>query len=89
MSTAHDKTSDEYGVLLRSLLGEFGVSAADIDAAILASVVPPLTQTSGAHLHGALTPRPSWSAPDQTGMPILYENPVTSAPIGCQWCRRL
>lgn len=41
--TAVARTSDEFGVLLRSLLGASGVALDDITAAAIGSVVPPIT----------------------------------------------
>lgn len=41
--TVREKMPDEYGVLLRALLGETSLSMADLDHVVLASVVPPLT----------------------------------------------
>ncbi len=40
LTTDMPRTSDEFGVAMRSLLENDGVSAKDIDAAIIASVVP-------------------------------------------------
>lgn len=39
-STTNDRTADEYGVWLTLLLGTVGIKPQDIDAAIVASVVP-------------------------------------------------
>ncbi len=44
LSTVHDKTVDEYGVYLKALLRECDASN-EVDAAVLSSVVPPLTST--------------------------------------------
>ncbi|MFN2105463.1 MAG: type III pantothenate kinase [Candidatus Promineifilaceae bacterium] len=44
LRTIHDRTSDEYGILVMNLL-DGAALAADIDAVILTSVVPPLTMT--------------------------------------------
>ncbi len=44
LRTIHERTSDEYGILLINLLQESGLQDA-IDAVILASVVPALTST--------------------------------------------
>jgi type III pantothenate kinase len=41
--TVRDKMSDEYGVLLRMLLGEAGLTMKAFDTIGIASVVPPLT----------------------------------------------
>jgi type III pantothenate kinase len=44
LRTLQDRTSDEYGILIRNLLQEAGLADV-IDAVILASVVPSLTMT--------------------------------------------
>jgi type III pantothenate kinase len=44
LRTVHDQTVDEYGVYLKTLLRECEVSNS-INAAVLSSVVPPLTKT--------------------------------------------
>jgi type III pantothenate kinase len=41
--TVRDKMADEYGILFRMLLREAGLSLADFDRIVIASVVPPLT----------------------------------------------
>lgn len=43
LSTHPERTADEYGLLLRSILRESGVAAAALEGAAIASVVPPLT----------------------------------------------
>ena len=72
-----EKTSDEYSIILLSLLGQAGLSPADISQVIISSVVPPLTpifQNLSQSLFGV---RPVVVGPGlKTGMPILYENPL-------------
>lgn len=41
--TVREKMSDEYGVLLRALIGETGLALSDLDHVVIGSVVPPLT----------------------------------------------
>ncbi|MDX1673875.1 MAG: type III pantothenate kinase [Longimicrobiales bacterium] len=43
LSTRPERTVDEYGLLIRSILRESGVEPEDVTGAVLASVVPPLT----------------------------------------------
>lgn len=79
IATTADRTSDELGVLLRALFSARGPimpGGASISAAILSSVVPPVTETL-AHMV-----RDYFDAPCRivgpglkTGMPILYDNP--------------
>jgi type III pantothenate kinase len=45
LTTAHEQTIDEYGILMRNLFALGAVDAGAIRAAIVASVVPPLDQT--------------------------------------------
>ena len=45
LATGHDKTPDEYGAAMLSLLCHAGVSDKEVDAIAIASVVPPLTAT--------------------------------------------
>jgi type III pantothenate kinase len=75
--TEKDKTCDEYGIDLLNLLRFSNLSAGDIDAVIISSVVPPLTpifQTLSQNLFKvkALVVGPGL----RTGMPILYESPL-------------
>ena len=44
--TEHDRTADEYGVLLLGLFGASGASVSEIDGVIVASVVPPMNAAS-------------------------------------------
>ena len=45
LATDHTKTTDEYGMVITSLLRESGIMPVDIQASILSSVVPPITPT--------------------------------------------
>jgi type III pantothenate kinase len=72
-----DKTSDEYGVILLTLLRMAGLEPPAVKAAIISSVVPPLTpvfQTLCRQLFGG---RPFVVGPGlKTGMPVLYDAPA-------------
>ncbi len=76
LETLRSRTSDEYLVLLHGLLSMHGIEEKSVSAAIIASVVPPLTGSvtelvrKGFGLD-ALVVGPG----TKTGMPILYENP--------------
>jgi type III pantothenate kinase len=54
-AAGHEKMPDEYGTLMLSLLKQAGISAEEIDAVVMASVVPPLkgafVQACSRHLH--------------------------------------
>jgi type III pantothenate kinase len=70
------KTSDEYGVLLRSLFGQSGLDRTNIRGIIISSVVPPLTPVFQKLCRNLFQPKPLIVGPGlKTGMPILYENP--------------
>jgi type III pantothenate kinase len=76
ISTRRQITSDELGVLLRSLFAEADLDHESVDGIIVSSVVP--------HLNGVFTTtskryfscEPMFVGPGiKSGMPILYENP--------------
>lgn len=76
IETAKGRTSDEYHVLLLSLLDLAGVKRSDVRASILASVVPSFNDTvinavDRAFDHEIMVVGPGI----KTGMPVLYENP--------------
>ena len=76
VETSRGRTADEYAVILRQLLAMRDVKASDVSAAIVASVVPALTEpmlelVRRAFGHEALVVGPGI----RTGMAILYENP--------------
>ncbi|MFO7180211.1 MAG: type III pantothenate kinase [Pseudomonadota bacterium] len=76
VSTVRTRTEDEYGVLLLDLLNLRQVSVASIDAAIVASVVPPLTDVMVAAIRHAFSREPLVVGPGlKTGVRILYDNP--------------
>jgi type III pantothenate kinase len=76
VETSRGRTADEYAVVVRQLLSMRDVAAADVTGAIIASVVPSLTEpmldlVRRAFGHEALVVGPGI----KTGMSILYENP--------------
>ena len=76
LSTDRSKMLDEYSILLTQLLGLRGMSAKDIDAAALCSVVPPLTPTFVDLCRSYLGVEPLVAAAGtRTGIRILYDNP--------------
>jgi type III pantothenate kinase len=76
LSTDKSRTSDEYAVLLHSLFGQAGLEFASIKAAIISSVVPPLTGVMEAIAHDFFNLTPYVVGPGiKTGMPIQYDNP--------------
>src|SRR3954462_4029754 len=76
IQTVAERTSDEYAVLLKTLLDMDGFPWRSINAGIISSVVPPtlfgLQQFFKRHCGG---PALVVGAGIKSGMPILYENP--------------
>ena len=76
LTTARDRTVDEYGILARNVLSLASIDAASIDGMIIASVVPPLNSVLEAMSRTYFRLKPLLVEPGvKTGMPILYENP--------------
>lgn len=76
VASVRNRTEDEYGVLLRQMLALRGIGDDAVDAAIIASVVPPLTDTLSGAIRRAFAREPLIVGPGlKTGMPVLYENP--------------
>ena len=76
VATDSRRLADEYGILLKNLLEFRGITTADITAACICSVVPPLTgmfEDICRRFFG-VTPLQVTSQID-LGMPILYDNP--------------
>lgn len=76
MMTKLPRTSDEYGVMLRELVERQGISGTDIDAAIVASVVPDVMHSFGSAMIKYFGIRPMVvSAGIKTGIRVVTENP--------------
>jgi type III pantothenate kinase len=76
LSTDKSRTSDEYAVLLHSLFDQAGLGFASVKAAIISSVVPPLTGVMEAIVRDFFHHTPYVVGPGiKTGMPIHYDNP--------------
>jgi len=76
LSTDKSRTSDEYAVLLHSLFAQADLGFASVNAAIISSVVPPLTGVMEAIAHDFFNLNPFVVGPGiKTGMPIQYDNP--------------
>jgi type III pantothenate kinase len=72
-----DKTDDEYGIILRNLLAFAGLDPTAVKAAIISSVVPPLTPIFQSLSQDLFRVKPLVVGPGlRTGMPILYEAPL-------------
>jgi len=76
VETNKGRTSDEYAALLAQLFQLSGLRWPDVDAGIVASVVPPALAPLETLFAGHLSTEPLVVGPGiKTGMPILYENP--------------
>ncbi|MBI3769919.1 MAG: type III pantothenate kinase [Deltaproteobacteria bacterium] len=74
--TEHDRTADEYGVLLLGLFAAAGASTSEIGGVIVASVVPPMNSTIDELSRTYFGQEPMHVGPGiKTGIPILYDNP--------------
>ncbi len=77
IKTDREKTSDEYGAVLLNLFQVAGLQPKRIEAAILSSVVPPLTPVFEETCRAYFKLEPLVVGPGlRTGMPVLYENPL-------------
>ncbi len=91
--SARQRTSDEYAVLVREMMTLYGADASSVNAAIIASVVPALTDTMITFVKRAFGVDPLVVGPGiKTGMPILYEDPrevgadrIVNAVAGFDW----
>lgn len=76
MTTKIPRTSDEYGITLKELVERQGILSTDIDAAIVASVVPDIMHSLGSAMIKYFGIRPMVvSAGIKTGIRIKTENP--------------
>jgi len=77
LSTDKSRTSDEYSALLHTLFGQSGLVFSSIRAAIISSVVPPLTGVMEAISRDIFNLTPYVVGPGiKTGLPIQYDNPL-------------
>ncbi|HHX29312.1 MAG: type III pantothenate kinase [Bacillota bacterium] len=81
VSTGRNRTGDEYGMVLLSLLHGSGMNLKEIDGAVLASVVPPLTPVLEKTVSKYVGVGPLVVGPGtKTGINIKYENPKEVGP---------
>lgn len=93
--SARQRTADEFAVQIRQMMELYGVSPSSIDSAIIASVVPALTDTMSGFVRRAFKIDPLIVGPGiKTGMPILYEDPrevgadrIVNAVAGYEWAK--
>src|SRR5579872_976777 len=76
VESARGRTAVEYAVQIRTLLDMHGIATSQIDAAILACVVPSLTEPMQRLVHSLFSREAVVVGPGiRTGMAILIENP--------------
>jgi type III pantothenate kinase len=74
--SARARTADEYLVFVLQMLQLRGIAREALQAGIVASVVPPLTDTTVEVVRKVIGCEPMVVGPGiRTGMPILYDNP--------------
>jgi type III pantothenate kinase len=76
LSTSRNRTSDEYGIILRDLFATSGIEMKSIKAVVISTVVPPLTFTLDNMCQKYFDLSPMVVGPGiKTGLSIRYENP--------------
>lgn len=81
MTTKRSRTSDEYGFTICGILEHRDVKAEDVDAVIIASVVPDIMHSLGSGIIKYLDVKPLVvSAGIKTGIRIVTENPKEIGP---------
>lgn len=76
MTTKLSRTSDEYGILIQDLLEHNGIRVEDLDAVIVASVVPDIMYSFNSGIIKYLKKEPIIVGPGvRTGIKIITENP--------------
>ncbi len=76
VATRPDLTSDELGVLLRSLFAERSLEVSSVHGVVVSSVVPDLNGVFARTAERYFDARPLFVGPGvKTGMPILIDNP--------------
>jgi type III pantothenate kinase len=76
IETVHARTADEYAIVLRQMFLFSAVDVKSITAAVMASVVPPLTDVLAEATQQAFSCTPLIIGPGtKTGISVRYENP--------------
>lgn len=76
VATVHTRTADEYGVLLQQLLALRAPDHRRVEASIVASVVPPLTDVMSEAISHAVARVPLVVGPGtKTGISVVYDHP--------------
>jgi type III pantothenate kinase len=77
ISTSHQQTADEYGVLIRQLFAMQGLELSGVRGIIVASVVPPLESLVRQMCERFFGVKALFIEPGiKTGMPVHYDNPA-------------
>ena len=76
LTTIHNQTVDEYGILTRNLFTLSGLDRSEIRGIIISSVVPPVNSTLAEMSERYFHLRALFVEPGvKTGMPVHYDNP--------------
>ena len=76
LRTVHERTTDEFGILLRNLFSLFSLDLARVDGLIISSVVPPLDFALASMARRYFNIEALFVTPEtDTGLKILYDNP--------------
>lgn len=76
LSSSRGRTTDEYGIVLKTLFDMSDIEMSDIHGCIIACVVPPMQGLYEQMVQRYFKLQPLMIGPGvRTGMPILYENP--------------
>lgn len=92
---ARQRTADEYTILVRQMMLLHGIDHERIQGAVIASVVPTLTDTMAQVIRKGFGREPLVVGPGiKTGMPIMYEDPrevgadrIVNAVAGFDWAK--
>lgn len=81
ISSVHDRTSDEYGVLLEVFLDQADLAWSDIGGVAVSSGVPPITTMMREMIERYIDVEPVILGPGvKTGMPVRYDSPHEVGP---------
>ena len=76
LSTVHEQTADEWGILFRNVFSLAGMKLDDVDGIIVASVVPPLDASLARMARQYFKTEAMFVTPDtDTGLTIRYDHP--------------
>jgi type III pantothenate kinase len=76
LSTVHEQTADEWGILLRNLFALWSLDLARVDGIVVASVVPPIDSALAQMVDRYFHAEAMFVTPDtDTGLRICYDAP--------------